>query len=242
MTIRNRSGDAPKAAAELMAELEQDPDFVARNEQRKREQEENIKEYRQAAAPVLAALSEIGFNVDSIGDLRRMRIKYERAVPVLLQWLPEITDPRVKEDIVRTLSVPWAQPCAARPLINEFERVADPTGTDLRWAIGNALEVVADESVLDELLRLAADRRYGRAREMVVLGLGKMKDPRAVNVLIDLLFDEEVAGHAVMALGKLRATAARTHVERFLNHPKTWVRKEAKKALASIDKAKLRRQ
>jgi HEAT repeat protein len=64
-----------------------------------------------------------------------------------------------------------------------------------------------------------------------------MKDPRAVDVLIDLLDDDDVAGHAVVGLGKLRASKARQRVEEFLAHPKAWVRREAKRALAKIDKA-----
>ena len=73
---------------------------------------------------------------------------------------------------------------------------------------------------------------------MVAVALGNMKDPRAVDVLIELLEDEEVAGHALLALGKLKSSKAKPYIEPFLGHPKAWVRKEAKRALAKIDKAK----
>ena len=43
-----------------------------------------------------------------------------------------------------------------------------------------------------------------------------------------------------MALGILRAHSARSLVEPLLKHSKPWVRKEAKKALANIDKARAR--
>jgi hypothetical protein len=36
-----------------------------------------------------------------------------------------------------------------------------------RWAIGNALEVLANDEIREGLLELAAVRRYGKAREMV---------------------------------------------------------------------------
>jgi len=42
-------------------------------------------------------------------------------------------------------------------------------------------------------------------------------------------------------LGKLKAEKARPYIERFLDHPKAWVRREAKKALAKLDKAQARR-
>lgn len=102
------------------------------------------------------------------------------------------------------------------------------------WAIANALETVADDSVFDEVAAFATDRSYGASRKMLVLSLGNMKDPRAVEVLVDLLSDKEVAGHAVMALGKLKAKSAKPKLEPFLQHPRSWVRNEAKKALARI--------
>jgi hypothetical protein len=49
---------------------------------------------------------------------------------------------------VRVLSVPWAKPDAARPLIRLF-------------------------------IDLAADRRYGTTRRMIVLALGKTRNARA---------------------------------------------------------------
>jgi HEAT repeat protein len=62
-----------------------------------------------------------------------------------------------------------------------------------------------------------------------------MKNPAAVDVLIELLNDEEVAGHALMGLAKLKAHKSRPHIERFLNHAKPWIRTEASKALAKLE-------
>jgi len=71
---------------------------------------------------------------------------------------------------------------------------------------------------------------------MVVLALGKMKNPRAIDVLIELLDDDEVSGHALSSLLKLKARKARPHFERFLNDPRGWVRKIAKRAVAKLEK------
>jgi hypothetical protein len=236
MSRRDRSADRPKSAAELIAELQRDPQFVAREKKQEDDRRRNLERYRTAACDVLADLAAAGFKVEAIGDLRRLGTPYLEAVPVLIRWLPRVQDAAVKEDIVRTLSVPWAGD-AAPLLLAEFERAEDATGTALRWAAGNALEVLANDKIADGMIKLATDPRYGRAREMVVLGLGKLNDTRVTDVLLNLLGDDEVAGHAVMALGKLRARTARSRIEPLLNHPKPWVRKEARKALASIDKA-----
>lgn len=186
---------------------------------------------------LLAELAEVGFPVGSLTELRTSGARYRAAVPVLLRWLPAVSDRQVKEDLVRALSVPWARPVAARPLIDEFERVderVDPTGTGLRWAIGSALSIVADDSVFDDLVRLVEDRSFGKARQMVVLGLGRSKRPEAVPVLIGLLDDEDVSGHAVKALARLGVEEARPALERMVNDPRAWVRNEASKALSRL--------
>jgi HEAT repeat protein len=187
--------------------------------------------------PILAELTSAGFKSRSLADLRHSGIRYRDAVPVLLDWLPKITDRKVKTEIVRALSVPWAKPAATRPLIEQFRQVdaaVDPTGTGLRWTIGNALEVLFDDASFDELVELAEDRHYGKARQMVVLGLGKSKRPEAVDVLLRLVDDADVDGHAVKALGKLKAPAARTAFDTKLDDPRAWVRGEARKALAKL--------
>ena len=69
------------------------------------------------------------------------------------------------------------------------------------------------------------------------MALGSMQNPLAVDLLIQLLDDEELAGHAIMRLGQLIAKRSRPHIEGFLSHPKAWVRREAKRALAKIDRA-----
>lgn len=190
---------------------------------------------REASKPVLAELSQAGLEVEWISDLYNRGVDYRRAIPILLRWLPCVENPAVKEAIVRALSVPWAKHTKAPTLlVEEFRRSKSDFG--LNWAIGNALSVVADDDVLNDIVGLIRDKRYGKAREMLVVALGNMKTPDVKNTLIDLLEDEDLAGYAIMALSKLKTKEARPAIERFLNHPKSWVRKEAKKALVKIDK------
>jgi hypothetical protein len=218
-----------------MRELQKDPEYVARMQQRERQQQESTASHRQAMEPLLKELAAKGFRVRSLVELREGGSNYGAAVPVLLQWLPRISDRHAKEDIVRTLSVPWAKPEAAPLLIREFKAANDPTGDGLRWAIANGLAVVADDAVFEDLLHLVQDKQYGKAREMLVVALGNMKDPRAVTVLMNLLDDEQVVGHAVMALGKLKAPAARERLKELMQHTTEWVREEARKAVAAIE-------
>jgi HEAT repeat protein len=222
-------------ASELMAQLQQDPQYQVRMQQTEAQRQESIQRHRLAAEPVVQDLRNAGFDVENIDELRRSGIDYEAAIPLLLKWLPLIAESAVKDSIVRALSVPWARQAAARPLIGQFHAAPD-TAADLKWTIGNALAVVADDDVFNEIAELARDKRNGKSREMLAVALGNMRNPAAVDVLIKLLEDDEVAGHALMGLAKLKAHRARPYIERFLKHPKAWVRKEASKALAKLNK------
>jgi hypothetical protein len=230
---RDRSGD--RTVDEFMAELESDPEWVAmmkaKEEQRLRLAEQSFKN----AIPILRDLASAGFHVDTIAELYNQRLHYKKAIPILLSWLPRIADPAVKESVIRALSVRWARPAAALPLVREFRQAPDSSIDSMRWAIANALSVVADDAVFDEIVRLVRDRRYGKDREMLAVALGNMKNPQAVSVLLELLDDEQVVGHAVMAIGKLKARDARSAVEKLALHPKKWIRKEVEKTLRRID-------
>ncbi len=225
----------PLTATELMERLERDPQYVARREQADAQWHQAVEQNKLAAKPVIEDLKDAGFAIQSLDELRRSGIKYKAAIPVLLKWLPLMENVDIKEAIVRTLSVPWAKPAAAYPLIAEFRAMSEPA-SGLKWTIGNALAVVADDRVFNEIAELVRDKRHGKAREMLAVALGNMHDPRAVDLLLELLRDDEVVGHALTALGKLKAQKARPQVDSLLNHPKPWVRKEAQRTMAKLDK------
>ena len=185
---------------------------------------------------LLRELSDIGLAVDSVYDLFGQKLNYKDAIPLLIAWLPKAAEPRTKEGIARALSVKWAKPDAGAALVREFETISDPGGM-VRWAIANALSIVADDALFDDMRRLVTDKQFGKAREMLAVALGNMrKTPAAEDVLIQLLEDEQLVGHALIGLRKLRAgAAARPRIEALAEHPKTWVRAEAKKLLKKLD-------
>ncbi len=147
----------------------------------------------------------------------------------------------MKQGVVRALSIPAAKQLALRPMLNEFTAIPGEDATGYKWAVGNALEVLDDDSVFEEIAAICLDKSHGESREMVVLALAKMKSPKDVDVAERMLDDDEVAGHALIVLRKKGATQSRKKIERFLNHPKTWYRAEARKALAKFDKIEAKR-
>ena len=195
----------------------------------------NRARYDAAAAPVVAELAAAGFAVDTIGELRGSGRRYTAAIPVLVKWLPRATYDGVRGDIVDSLGVPWA-PAAAPALIVEFRRAQPGSGPGRRWSIAAALAESATDDVIDEIVELVRDRGYGDDRQMLALALGRMRDPRAVDVLLDLGREGDLAGHVAIALGRLRAAAARPLLEDLARHPVPWVRREAAKALKRIER------
>lgn len=229
----------PKTAADLMAELAQDPEYVEGHRNALAQDEVNRRRYHEAAGPVLDNLAAVGFPVQTVGQLRHLGVEYSAAIPVLIRWMTQVDYSPVREDIVRSLAVPWAVE-AAPALLTEFQQgdpSLDPPDTSWRWVVGLALSAMANPALADELTMLAADRRWGAARGMIVQELARTGDPRVPGILIALLSDETVSTDAVIGLGKLADPATRPALERFLTHPDSWVRNEAKKAVRRIDRA-----
>jgi HEAT repeat protein len=190
-------------------------------------------------AAFLYELTKVGLSIQDPWDLVNSRRSHREAIPVLIEWLERAeyevqADEREKfrEALVRSLAVKEARGVAAPAMLREFRRSG--VSSEYRWTIGNTLAVVADDSVFVDVVEVARDRSYGRDRQMVVLALARMKNPHTVDVLTEQLDDETVVGHALMALGQLKASQAEAAIEQCLRHPKPWVRKEAKKALAKI--------
>ncbi|MEV7692170.1 HEAT repeat domain-containing protein [Microbacterium sp. NPDC089189] len=187
-----------------------------------------------AKQSLLARLAALGYEVGSLAELRNSGQRYSSAIAVLIEALGEIHDERSLKEVVRSLGVPWARPAAVAPLIALFHTCDGASDSDLRWAIGDALGATWDDAWFDDLATIAADPKYGRAREMLVLGFGRSKRREAADVLVSLLPDATVNGHAASALIKHPAPEAGPGLQALLNDRRPWARKAAAKALSKI--------
>lgn len=219
---------------------------------------ENRSAYLKIAGSPLNELAELGYEIDSLDDLRHLGRDWKTALPALLRWLPRIEDLHVKESVVRCLSVPWIGNRATGELIVEFKRYApvlkhpsnpwdgnkmlEPSEKEkqsypsfsLAWAIGNALAIVDIRGFERQVVELCSNPEYGAARQMVVLSLYRLGNSEAEDTALHLLSDEEVGLHAVMALGKMKSKRALFELEKLLSDRRPGVPKEARKAITSI--------
>ena len=235
--------DDAKDVDTFLKELAEDPSCQARIAAQDVEHERLVQRNRADAAPLAAELADLGFDVDFPEDLLAQGVDYRSAIPLLIRWLPRISNPDVKCSIIRTLTVPWARPVAARPLVDELRRTlavpAQPSSMVV-FDVANALEVVADESVADDLIELSRDQRVdAEARAYLVQALGNVSQERVTGVLLDILqLDEDplVLIGALKAIGRLRDPRARRLLEDCVEHQDRQVRQEAERALKRLHK------
>jgi hypothetical protein len=174
-----------------MSELNQDPEFVRRRQEQDKHFRALEENFEQAERPLVQTLNDVvGVSVKSVWDLVNMRREYRRAIPVLVAHLRYEYPYRIREGIARALTVKYAGEDAYAALVRKFRK--SPTGAyaaelEFKWALGNAISVVADPGHFDEVVELARDKRHGATRDMMVLRLPRLDPRRAVDVLIDLL-------------------------------------------------------
>lgn len=237
---KDKKFSKPVTAAELDVILNQDPDYLKRKEEQEKHFRALAEHFAQAELPLVESLNDAGISVKSVWGLVSTKQPYPHAIPILIEHLRRPYPLRIREGIVRALTVKGAGEAAYSVLVNEFKNQADSTDAaqhGFKWALGNAISIVATKNHFDEVVELIRDKRHGKTRDMMLLRLPSLDRNRAIDVLIESLDDDEISGQAVVALGKLKSQKARTGIEHILtHHPQPWVRKEAKKALGKLNK------
>jgi HEAT repeat protein len=180
-------------AAELLARLNADPDFVARKKARDQEIERKAAEYALAEAPLVQELRAAGSHVSSVWDLVNAKTRYPQLLPILFAHLDRPYPKKVRERIARALAVPESR-SRWDELVNRYVSETDTTTTGMKWALHIAIAAAADVTVLDTLIRLACDRRHGRNRALFIDALARIKDPRSTAAIAELAKDKDLAG------------------------------------------------
>ena len=196
--------------ANSLKHLEGDPDFQRRRAEQEAASAARVRDNAPDFALVRDALESAGIASADFGRftsgrqpdvIRPSVFDYRAAVPVLLEVLPRVKHPDVKQTVVRSLTTSYARPAAAEALIAEFRSTSVAKHEALKWAIGNALDIVTTPQHLDTLLVLILDQSHGKGRQMIVDRVGRISgDARVVETLTQLTTDEDVAFHAMAGL------------------------------------------
>jgi hypothetical protein len=131
-----------------MADLSADPEHRARVAERDQRIAAKVTEYASEDAILAREASELGYDISSVWDFvnntphpflaRRFVGPYERAYPMLIRHLSLPHHPRVREGIIRALSVRDGGEAIVYHLLKEF--ISEPD-TNLKWVLANALRI-----------------------------------------------------------------------------------------------------
>jgi hypothetical protein len=190
-------------AAELLAELEKDVNFVEQRQKRNEEFQRRAEEYSRAEAPVVQDLRAVDSQVSSIWDLVNTKRAYPELVPVLFAHLDGPYPFKVREGILRALAVRESRPYWDE-LVRRYLAESDTSSNGIKFLLHQVIAAAADASVLDTLVKLAVDRRHGKHRALFVDALARINTPLAKAALTELANDPDLFWEIKRVLKKSR--------------------------------------
>lgn len=160
------------SAAELIARLQKDPEWVQKDAEREIKRKAKEAELRADEAPLIIDLDAVGIKVVSVWDLVNSSANYADAIPVLYTHLSRAYRAETKEGIARALTVVNARGSAARFILCELQSSLEKnTPHSVRWALANALTVVADSSMVKEIKTMISDNNFKDIHERLKVAL-----------------------------------------------------------------------
>ena len=173
-----------------------------------------------------------GFEVSNYDSLKAIKRKIKLLIPLILEYIYLFEKSGYIAATIRLVSVKGFDE-ATRELLNMYY---DKKFIGNKWTIGDTLYAIQDKRFEDEYIEIVRNKDNGDSRQMIVILLGRLRCEKAIPILIDLLNDDDVDGHAIMALGYFKGKVELLqNIEPFLNHEKIWIRKQAEKAIKKIN-------
>lgn len=160
-------------ATDLMAELEADPEWVARRDAAERERVERERQLTDASGPLLKDLRDIGYEVDDVYLLKK---PYASALPVLAAHLDRDYPEVIRAGIARMLGVRGGEFAWDR-LMTQYRATDIAELHDFKSALAGTLARLATAKRLDELRDLLIDRSHGDSRVMLYRAFMRLKAP-----------------------------------------------------------------
>ncbi|NDL56995.1 hypothetical protein [Phytoactinopolyspora mesophila] len=185
-----------------MAELESDPEWVARRDERDREFAERTARLRAAEEPLVDDLQRVGLFVESVWDLVNTSEPYPEALPILFKHLERPYPDAVREGIARALAVGEDARFAGETLVRLYRD--EKPGTRAKDGLAVAIAGVAGEGLLDEVVSLAGEPAHGTSRVLLLRALERSRKPSARAALGELSSDSGLAKEISLIKRRLR--------------------------------------
>ena len=200
MTGRKKSS-GPISATELMAQLQNDPEYQRKMQAAEAERQARAEEFRRAEQPIVSDLRAAGLEVDSVWDLVNTAVPYPAALPVLLKHLQLGGYPgRVMESLGRALAV--------KPAVHFWDTLRElylkAHGRGEEEGLAVALAASATSEQLDALIDLVGDDSLSDLRIHFLGAIKRVGGPRGRAVL-ESLESDPMFGKEARALLKSRA-------------------------------------
>lgn len=118
----------------------------------------------------------------------------------------------------------------------------------LIWSVGEVFrQILKREKSLrrskllwSKIEAISLDSKYDKGRQSFAMLLGLYGGHERVPVLIQLLEDPVIHGHALYALRRLGANGAEEQARTLLHSPRAWIRREARDYLEKMKKRELK--
>lgn len=187
------------SAADLMAELQNDPEYQSRMAAAEAERQERTRRLREAERPIVVDLRAAGLDVDSVWDLVDTSDPYPAGLPVLMEHMERGGYPeRVMESLGRALAV--------KPSVAFWDRLRDRwlRARDLGEEDGAAvaLAACATKSQLDDLIEFLSVEERGQSRIYFIRPLLKVGGDRGREVVQGLRSDPVFGDEATALLAR----------------------------------------
>ena len=188
MTGDKRTG---KTASELLRELAQNEEYQSRMREQELERRNFDELLSKDEAELVQELNQSGHDVESVWDFVNTSQPYPNAIPILIDHLSKNHHPRIREGIVRALTVKEARGVATNALIKEYKESTDESEGGYKWVVANALTVTFNESSTENIAGLAINSKHTSSRILLGGILDKLNNEAAQNALEKLSIDDD---------------------------------------------------
>lgn len=188
-------------AAELMARLQNDPEYQRKMQEQEAELQARVRELTRAEQPIVADLRSVGLEVESVWDLVNTSVPYPEALPVLLKHLQIGGYPdRVMDSLARALAV--------KPAVFAWDQLRElylkATGRGEQEGLAVALTASATKDHLEALIDLLNDQSRRETRGHFLTAIKRVGGSRGLE-LLESLKDDPLFGQEARRLLKTRS-------------------------------------